>query len=319
MISRKRPWSEWLARAALAMIALLLGSTGAAAQSPQELRSFALELVNEARASQGLPALSFEAELNEAAKAHAEDMLRRGYFAHVSPEGGTAMDRYRAAGGSTGRLVAENIAQCAGCAPEREAIARLHRGWMKSPGHRANILSPGVARFGFGIAAEGGRMTAVQTFAGPGEPVGTTRGSDSRVLDAPGQLAAFLELVNAARAESGIGPLQPSPELAEALRRAATAQEFGEGDLSLPPIEQVLSSLPGSDRERIRSATVLAGQCGGCGVEPTAADIRFFAERWLKDAKYREVLLDPDWSELGAIVEADGEGRKRALAILLES
>ena len=319
MNSRPRPPSGWLARAGFAVVVLLVAPIGAAAESQHELRNFALQLVNQSRVGQGLPELSLEAELNEAAQAHAEDMLARGYFAHVSPEGGTVMDRYRAAGGSAERLVAENIAQCERCAPEREVIARLHRGWMESPGHRANILASGVARFGFAVAADGGRMTAVQTFAGPGEPIGVSPGAVSRSLDGPGQLAALLELVNAARRKAGRGSLRASPALSEALRNAAAVHHQSDGAAALPPIEEILSALPRELQGRIGSATLLGGQCGGCGVQPTEADIRFFAESWLEDAEYGAALLDPNWSELGAIVEADGEGGKRALAILAGS
>lgn len=316
MNSWPRPPSGWLPRAGLAFVALLFAPVGAAADPQAELRNFALELVNQSRAGQGLPALVLEGELNEAAKAHAEDMLRRGYFAHASPEGGTVMDRYRAAGGPAERLVAENIAQCARCAPEREVIARLHRGWMESPGHRANILASGLASFGFAVAAKGDRMTAVQTFAGPGEPMGVSSGAESRSLDGPGQLSALLEFVNAARAKAGRASLQASPGLSDALRQAATAHDRDDPETALPPVEEILSSLPREQQDQIRSVTLLGGRCSGCGVQPTEADIRFFAESWLDDADYRATLLDPNWSELGAILEADGEGGKRALAIL---
>src|SRR5512132_4135323 len=77
-----------------------------------ELRSKALKLVNEAREQHGLPALQSRPELDRAAQAHAEDMLNRSYFDHVSPEGKTVFDRYVAAGGSRWRLVAENICRC---------------------------------------------------------------------------------------------------------------------------------------------------------------------------------------------------------------
>ena len=65
----------------------------------------------------------------------------------------------------------------------------------------------------------------------------------------------------------------------------------------------------------LTSATLVGGQCGGCGREPTDTDIRFFVERWLADPDYKSALLDPGWSELGITVQADGEGRKRALLI----
>jgi uncharacterized protein YkwD len=312
---RPSPPSLW--PPAVLMLALALSFAAATrAETREELRRFALELVNNSRAEHGVPPLRLAPELSQAAQAHAEDMLRRNYFAHESPEGGTAMDRYRAAGGSPGKLVAENIAQCRNCAPGRKLVEGFHSGWMKSPGHRANILAPGVDRFGFDIAAAGQDVTAVQTFAGAGAPGDGAEGGAPRALDAPGQLAVALDLVNAARAGAGREPLQPSPALSDALRNAAEAADMAEAELSLPPLSELLSSLPADERSRLKSATLMGGQCGGCGREPTDADIRFFVERWLADPDYKSALLDPGWSDLGITVLADGGGSKRALLIL---
>lgn len=74
----------------------------------------ALELLHQDRRERTLPPLQLDAILNEAAQKHAEDMLRRGYYSHRSLEGETGMDRYRAAGGGTSQVVAENIARCEG-------------------------------------------------------------------------------------------------------------------------------------------------------------------------------------------------------------
>ena len=139
-----------------------------AADPIEELRNEALAMVNQSRKEEGLPALRLDNALTEAAQRHAEDMLKNGYFSHVSPSGKTVRDRYAAAGGSAGKFVAENIAQCSNCRPDREQIKLLHQGWMNSPGHRANILARGLESFGFGLAANGSRIYAVQTFAGPG-------------------------------------------------------------------------------------------------------------------------------------------------------
>ena len=316
MNRRISPQSEWLVRTVLLLALAGAFSHAAAAEPRDELRQLALELVNDSREEHGLPPLRLEDELTQAAQAHAEDMLRRGYFAHESPEGGTLMDRYRAAGGAAGKLVAENIAECRNCAPERKEIEDFHRGWMESPGHRANILAQGVDRFGFGLATAGGRLAAVQTFAGPGAPRGLAQDQPLQVLDAAGQLEAALELVNQARARAGRAPLRASRALSDALLEAADASAMATAELNLPPISSLLSSLPQDQRSRFGSAAILAGQCGGCGTEPTAADLRFFVERWLADPEYGSTLLDPRWSELGLVIQVDGEGSKRALAIV---
>lgn len=281
------------------------------------LRALALDLVNGERRARGLPPFGLRPALNEAAQAHAEDMLRRGYYSHVSPEGRTVMDRYTDAGGSRWRLVEENIARCATCAPPpgAENVRRLHAGWMESAGHRENILNPGVDGFGFGIVAgEDGGLYAVQTFAGPGAPRGNGNGAGQAATALPPAERAprALEIVNAARREAGVAPLLPSAPLTGAARDRLAATGNGAAGANGGP----LASLRGEGRAAWRSAALIAGRCGGCGTRPTAADIRFFVDSWLKQPAYRGTLLDPDATHLGFAIAADGEGAKRAAAVL---
>lgn len=108
---------------ALAFLCALAAPAGAQG----DLAALALALVNEARAAEGLGALSASGVLDEAARGHAEDMLARGFYDHVTPEGGTARDRFLAAGGAAGAVSGENIAPCEGC-PTPPGPARAPRG-----------------------------------------------------------------------------------------------------------------------------------------------------------------------------------------------
>jgi uncharacterized protein YkwD len=135
-------------------------------QDLQSLRQFALALTNRDRARYGRVALRLDARLNEAAQRHAEDMLRRNYFNHYSPEGRSPSDRFAAVGGRGG--AGENIAVIKAPTLGRVDAKRLdffERQWMKSPGHRKNLLDARYTRFGFGIAAVGDRIYAVQLFS----------------------------------------------------------------------------------------------------------------------------------------------------------
>lgn len=115
-------------------------------------------MVNAERAKEGLPALAFNAELLKIARAHAGDMLRRGYFSHVSPEGTTPSGRAEAVGFRY-QWFGENLAFAPG-------LEEAHRGLMDSPGHRANILSPNFGRVGIGILDAGPYgIMVVQNFA----------------------------------------------------------------------------------------------------------------------------------------------------------
>ena len=113
-----------------------------------------LELVNQERGKQGLPPLRADPELAAVARAHSRDMLARGYFAHVSPDGKDAFARMRDAR-ATYRTAGENLAH----AP---TLPMAHQGLMNSPGHRANILRPAFGRVGIGIV-DGGRRGLMVT------------------------------------------------------------------------------------------------------------------------------------------------------------
>ena len=91
---------------------------------------------------------ALDARLAAAAQAHSADMVRRGFFAHESPDGRQVWDR-AVAEGYAYRKVAENIA--AGQRTADEVV----RGWMESQGHRANILDRDLTQIGVG-RAEGG-------------------------------------------------------------------------------------------------------------------------------------------------------------------
>jgi len=107
-----------------------------------------VDRTNAERVRRGLRALTVDQRLAAAAQAHSADMVRRAFFAHESPDGRQVWDRAVAAGYAY-RKVAENIA--AGQRTAEEVV----RGWMGSPGHRANILDSDLTQIGVG-RADGG-------------------------------------------------------------------------------------------------------------------------------------------------------------------
>ncbi|MDA8793651.1 CAP domain-containing protein [Bacteriovoracaceae bacterium] len=86
--------------------------------------------VNEFRKSKGLKEMNYGQKCKESAQSHAEDMVERGFFSHHSPDE-TYKQRIRREG-FTG-AVAENIAIAT-------TVDRTFNNWIKSPGHRRNIL-----------------------------------------------------------------------------------------------------------------------------------------------------------------------------------
>jgi uncharacterized protein YkwD len=308
--------AAWRSLLATAVLVGIVNSSSAAEPNLAELRSKALELVNEAREQHGLPALQCRPELDQAAQAHAEDMLNRNYFDHASPEGKTVFDRYVAAGGSRWRLVAENIGRCATCkGPPRIAdVTRLQDGWMRSASHRENILSLGVTEFGFGTVAAAGRgLYAVQSFAGPGISPSPKKQEAVR-LSKSEQLTFALDLINHARRRNGAPKLRPSAALTDALQSLIASIDM-ESELQ-HDTASLSSELERAQRRRWKSIAIIAAGCGGCGAEPAASDIRFLVQQWLDTPGYRETLLAPRFSHLGFAERVDGQGRKIALAAL---
>jgi uncharacterized protein YkwD/stress response protein SCP2 len=114
-----------------------------------------VDLTNRERAAAGLPPLTVDPLLTTAAQAHSADMVARDFYSHTSPDGGKPWDR-AAAAGSARRTIRENIA-CGQRSP-----TEVVRGWMNSPGHRANILKPDFTHIGVGFAG-GGRSGAYWT------------------------------------------------------------------------------------------------------------------------------------------------------------
>lgn len=102
-----------------------------------------LQMVNEQRAQQGLAVLVMDNLLQKVAQEHAQDMFSRGYFSHYTPEGKSPFERMNDAG-VIYTAAGENLAFS-------PTVDLAMQGLLKSPGHRANILSPNFRRVGIGI------------------------------------------------------------------------------------------------------------------------------------------------------------------------
>ena len=105
-------------------------------------------LVNLQRSRHGLAPLQPSGRLRAAAAAHSADMVARGFFDHVSPDGGTLSDRVRRTGYG-GRTLGEDIGWGTYDLGTPSAIVAA---WMKSPPHRAIILGARFREIGVGVA-----------------------------------------------------------------------------------------------------------------------------------------------------------------------
>jgi uncharacterized protein YkwD len=135
------------------LLALQTASPVAAARSDHEaIVKRVLELTNAERHTAGLTPLVLSQELNDAAHSYSQVLASSGCFAHTCGPEPNFGDRLGQAGYSGWTAIAENIA--AGYSTPEAVVA----GWMSSPGHRANILSPTYTEMGIGVARGGGRF-----------------------------------------------------------------------------------------------------------------------------------------------------------------
>ncbi len=110
--------------------------------SPEEQQL--LTLINNERAKGGLPPLRADMELMRVARTKANDMVQNNYFSHYSPTYGSPFDMMRQFGIAF-RAAAENIAG-------NSTIQGAVSAWMKSSGHKANIMNASYNYTGIGIA-----------------------------------------------------------------------------------------------------------------------------------------------------------------------
>ncbi len=107
-----------------------------------------LRLVNQIRSDNGLAPLVWNCNLAYAAKQHCDDMARRGYFSHMTPEGLSPFDRIDRLKIDYS-MAAENLA--AG-QPDPQSVVKA---WMDSEAHRVNILNPELNEMGAAFSRGG--------------------------------------------------------------------------------------------------------------------------------------------------------------------
>jgi hypothetical protein len=113
-------------------------------------RALTLCLLNEQRTRRGLAPLRAEARLELASQRHSEDMVRRRFFEHDTPEGVDSGERMLATGYPVNNaFTGENIAWGDG---SESSPVEIVDSWMRSPGHRENILRPSFIEVGVGVA-----------------------------------------------------------------------------------------------------------------------------------------------------------------------
>lgn len=113
-----------------------------------------VKLTNQEREKQGLPALTENSTLDQAAQLKAVDMLSKDYWAHVAPDGVTPWYWFEKTG-YTYVMAGENLAK------DFNTSAGVVRGWLNSPTHRDNLLNKNFTEIG--MAVVNGKLQGEET------------------------------------------------------------------------------------------------------------------------------------------------------------
>jgi uncharacterized protein YkwD len=155
MSTRLRTLRALLRSFSFVLLLLLVRPPLAASAAPDMNASLTrvLELTNIERSKVGAPPLKLSTELNSAAQAYSQVLASSDCFAHTCGPVPEMADRMGQAGYQNWTALGENIA--AGYSTPEAVVA----GWMGSPGHRDNLLSPSFSEIGLGLALGGGYGT----------------------------------------------------------------------------------------------------------------------------------------------------------------
>ena len=126
-------------------------ATRPAKDNLRAIRRATLCLLNTERTARDLEPLRQNRALRGVATRYARSMARLDFFDHVSPLGTTFVERIKRSSyldDANGYSLGENLAWGGGVLATPE---RIVRGWMQSPGHRANILNGGFRHIGIGV------------------------------------------------------------------------------------------------------------------------------------------------------------------------
>lgn len=109
----------------------------------------AFDLINQKRAMLSLPALEWSDDVAKIARLHSQNMANYKFFSHTGMDGLLVNDRADDLGIRRWQAIGENIAYNRGYENPVEFAVEL---WMKSPGHRENLLNSRWKESAVGVA-----------------------------------------------------------------------------------------------------------------------------------------------------------------------
>ncbi|MDA5510373.1 CAP domain-containing protein, partial [Streptococcus thermophilus] len=125
-----------------------------------------VRLINDYRASYGLPALASDTKLDEASSIRAKEIEQK--FAHERPDGSDFDSVLEQVGSTDLYSFGENIAYFSdtNSVDGSKAAQRLFNQWKNSPGHNANMLRTSYNHVSFGVYADKNSVYSSTVFTG---------------------------------------------------------------------------------------------------------------------------------------------------------
>lgn len=234
------------------IILLLAFPSYLSAQKPSVEEQFLFDSANRERVAQQLRPLKWDNALADAARQHALLMADQADLSHRLP-GEPRLDERAGRAGARFSQVGENIAM----GPQAPAI---HRGWMESPGHRANILDVHFTALGVGVIEDEGELYAVEDFSVAVASLG---------IDAQEEKVAALLTAKGLRVSGE----------REKARKLCSDEAGSTGDRPMVVLHYEapdISKLPEPVEQKIRNSKFREAAVGACQPKDSAAGIARF-------------------------------------------
>lgn len=231
VLASVRPATAVLALLTLAL--LLVPSTPAAAGGDAAAAERFVALANAARRDQGLAPLAVRGDLAAVAARHSVRMADRGQTSHNGALGNEV-------GGW--RKLGENV----GRGPSADAV---HGAFMRSAGHRQNLLSTSFTEIGVGVERRGDELWVTQVFRLPAHaPAPTPTRQQATAADrAPAATSASAQ-------SDEPQPLPPAPGLLRRLELTLGLLQADDGSSDRAVALRRLGVHPGGHRTTARAA-----------------------------------------------------------------
>jgi hypothetical protein len=143
------------------LLGVLLAAYGLAAESAAVFEANAeaqiLAELNQSRAEAGAPALKLDAKLTDAARHHSLLLANRHVLSHQFPNEPALSTRLRNAG-AIFTTAAENVGM-------NTELSDVNAMFLRSPGHRINMLNPDYDAVGIGVVHQGAAYWITEDFA----------------------------------------------------------------------------------------------------------------------------------------------------------